>query len=104
MDDRLNFVLRKNFIETCPVTDVAIVYFDILARNFFHTFYTFALAVAEIIEYNRIIACIQKLHAGVRTDVSGAAGDKNRHNTPPSICFRFPLYYNAKIFELSTEV
>ena len=65
MNNRLNAVFCENFVKTFTVTDVAFVKLNILARNFFDAFYTFALAVAEIIKYNGIITRVEKLNAGV---------------------------------------
>ncbi len=84
MNYGINLVFCEDFIKTLTVTDIAFVEFNILSRNFFDTFYTFALAVAKIIEYNSVISRIEKLNAGVRTDESGTAGNKNRHlHIPP---------------------
>jgi hypothetical protein len=58
-------VFCKDFVKTFTVTDITFVEFNILARNFFDTFYTFALAVTEIIEYNGVITCFKELNAGV---------------------------------------
>ena len=65
MNDRIDLVFRKDLVKSFTVADVTFVKFNILTRNFFDAFYTFALAVAEIIKYNSIIARIEKLNAGV---------------------------------------
>ncbi len=39
--------------------------------------------VGQVVDDRDPVAAVQQLQAGVRADVTGAAGDENMHDTPP---------------------
>ena len=81
MDDRVDFILGKNSVQPRAVADVTFAELEVAAGNFPDAIERFRLAVIEIIEYNDLITLLDEFDAGVRADVTGAARNKNRHNS-----------------------
>ncbi len=79
MNDAADVVGSEDLPQQSFVTDVAFVELDLLAGEFFHTVQALGVGVAQIVDDHHAVAAFQQLHTGVAADISGAAGNKNRH-------------------------
>ncbi len=52
--------------------------------NLFDAMQGFRVAVIKIIDHNDVVACLDELNAGVRTNIAGTASHKNCHR----LCIR----------------
>ena len=89
VDDGCDFVLGKDFVHEGLVPDIAPVERYLPAGKLLHPLQALGIGVAQVIHHHNAIAGVQKLHTGMRPDISGSAGDQNVHRTtPPKIFYR----------------
>ena len=60
-----DFMFTEDFVQQCFVTDIALNKKDISAGDFCDPTKTFGVRVAEIVDHDGGIACIDQLHTGV---------------------------------------
>ena len=75
VDDGVDLVLGEDFLQALPVQKVGFVEFEVLAGDLPDVVQGFGLGVDEVVHDDDVLACIEKLHAGVGADVPGAAGN-----------------------------
>ena len=69
----------EKLIESCAVQKIHFVVFERLSGDALDAPQALRVGVDEIVHHNDRMSGVQKLHAGVAADVSGAAGNENVH-------------------------
>ena len=75
MDNALDCVFIKDFVQQSLITDIAFIERHFLAGDHLHTAEALGIGIDQVINNNRLMACLDQLHAGVAADVTGAAAD-----------------------------
>ena len=76
MDHRAGFAFVQGCHQGCTVTDVALHQTQLFPRDAFHPRHCLRVTIAKVVEHRDITACIEQLHAGMRTDIAGATSNK----------------------------
>ena len=73
MDDGLDVVFGKNLVEHGRIADVALIEFRFRVQSA-------AMACLEVVDDDDVLALRHELMHSMRTDVTGAATNENRHD------------------------
>jgi hypothetical protein len=83
MHDRIYPMVLQDAIQRGAVSNVALDERGSLAGNFFDAVNDDCRAVSEVVEQNGMVAGIDQLHAGMRTNVAGSARQQyGGHRSP----------------------
>ena len=85
MDDAGDLIFTEDLLKQRFVPHIALVEADALAGDALHPLQTLRIGIDQIVDDHHLIAAFQQLHAGVRADITGTAGDQNLHNKPPKM-------------------
>ena len=104
MNDCRNRLLIEYTIHALLIQQIHLIKREVPSRNRPNPLQSFRLGIAEIIQYHNIISRVQKLHAGMTSDISGSASYQDHALFPPHtviICFRISTACAAALAENS---
>ena len=93
VDGAGNLMLCKDFFQQRLVAHIALDELHRLAGNFGYAVQAFRVGIAEIVNYNRRMACFDQFHTGMAANISGAAGHKYVHLDSSSTIFRISSHF-----------
>ena len=79
MDDGIDVVFGKDSVHAFLVQQIHLIKLEVFAGDFPDAVQCLRLGVDEVVEDDDFLPLVQQLHAGVRTNVAGAAGDQYCH-------------------------
>ena len=79
VNHRVHLVFRENPIHRIVIAGVRAIELHALAGQLFHALNRLGAAVVQIIHDDDVVPRVQQLNCRVRTDETGAAGQKNVH-------------------------
>jgi hypothetical protein len=80
MNDGINLMFLKDSIEFILVEQVDLMKSERLSGDLLYTVQGFCFTVAQVIDDDNLPARIQKFHAGMASDITGASGYQYRHH------------------------
>ena len=75
MDHRIDLFLFEDRCKRRLVQNVRLIECHLFSGDLLHAIQTLLAGITQVIHYNYIVAGLQKLHACVASDKSGAAGN-----------------------------
>ena len=75
MDYGVDVVLCKDLVQSLFIAAVNVICGEVLAGYFAHALERLGLAVIIIVNNDDFVTRVKQLNAGMRADISGAAGD-----------------------------
>ena len=93
VDDAADLVFGEDLPQQPFVPDIALIKLQGLAGELLHPLQAFGIGIAQIVDDHHAVAALQKLQAGVRADIPGAAGDQNIHDVTSKQNFDFCPYF-----------
>ena len=79
MDNTADVIFRKNLQQQGLIPHVSLVKLQLFARELLPPLQGLGIGIAQIVNDHNAVAALQQLQAGVGTDITGSAGDKNIH-------------------------
>ena len=80
MNHCADFMLCKNLPQQSSVAHVPFIERYRRTGEFLYPFQALGVGVAQIVNDHNFIAALQQFHTGVRTDITGTAGNQNFHS------------------------
>ena len=80
MNGAADVVLFKDAVKGCSVAHVVFVEGDLLAGDLLYALDGLGAGIDQVVDHDNAVAAIEKLHAGMASDIPRAAGDKYVHN------------------------
>ena len=75
----------ENIAQGCRIADISFDDDGLFAADCRDPSNYRARTIGKIIKYHRLVAGLQKLDDGMRTDVAGTASDQDRHRALPDV-------------------
>ena len=79
VDHCVDGIFREDLLQQRLITDIALIELQALARQLHNTVQAFRIGIAQIVDDHHTVSAFQQLQAGVRSDITGTAGNKHIH-------------------------